>query len=45
LAAAREEGEASGGAKHRKAEPSLEELLKSLNLTEEDAGGISVAKE
>jgi hypothetical protein len=42
MAAARE---ASGGAEHREAEPSLEELLKSLNLTEEDTSRISMTTE
>jgi hypothetical protein len=36
---------AGGGAKYRKAEPSLEELLKSLNLMEDNNRGISVVKE
>jgi hypothetical protein len=36
MAADREEGEASGAAKYRKAKPSLEELLKSLNLMEDN---------
>ncbi|KAM0892438.1 hypothetical protein ACQ4PT_025747 [Festuca glaucescens] len=45
MAASREEGEGSGKTGHLGAVPSLEELLRSLNLTGADIAGISVAKE
>jgi hypothetical protein len=44
MAASGEKGEASGSEQPR-SEPSLEELLKSLNLKGEDIGGVFVPKE
>ncbi|KAM0873893.1 hypothetical protein ACQ4PT_037777 [Festuca glaucescens] len=44
MAAAQEKGEGSGSAGHMGSEPSLEELLLSLNIKGGDIGGIFVAK-
>ncbi|KAK1683603.1 hypothetical protein QYE76_044451 [Lolium multiflorum] len=44
MAAAREEGEASATASHAGAEPTLEELLKSLEIKGEEIEGLFVAK-
>jgi hypothetical protein len=45
MAAAKEKGDASGETPQAGKEPSLEDLLKSLNLKEEDIEGLFVAKE
>ena len=44
MAVVREEGESSGSAARKEREPSLEELMCSLNLKREDIGGVFVAK-
>jgi hypothetical protein len=44
MATAREKGELSGSMERMGSEPSLEELLQSLDLKEEEIGGIFVAK-
>jgi hypothetical protein len=44
MAAAKEKGEASGKAEQEGSEPSLEELLRSLNLKGEDINGLFLAK-
>jgi hypothetical protein len=44
MASAKEKGEASGTAAAGGAEPSLEDLLQSLNLKREDIDGLFVAK-
>jgi hypothetical protein len=44
MAAAKERGETSGEAKKEETEPTLEELLCSLNLKGEDIDGLFVAK-
>jgi hypothetical protein len=45
MSAAHEDGEASGSAAHPGAKPSLDELLRSLNIKGEDIGGVFVLKE
>ncbi|KAK1650403.1 hypothetical protein QYE76_068208 [Lolium multiflorum] len=44
MAAAPEKGEGSGSAGRKGSEPALEDLLLSLNIKEEDIGGVFVAK-
>ncbi|KAM0824219.1 hypothetical protein ACQ4PT_070349 [Festuca glaucescens] len=44
MEAAKEKGEASGAAGHAGSEPSLEELLRSLDLSGDDIDGLFVAK-
>jgi hypothetical protein len=44
MAATKEKGESSGGSAQGRTELSLEELLKSLNIKEEDIDGLFVAK-